>query len=180
MSTAVKLVSAAVAGLVAFSLPGGPAVAAPATTTITMRVMDCEGCSIRPNNVFDMSKETWSGASVVVRGGRVMLVVPTSMTKGMFFEVSAPWEKGDLQAYPVINMSGDRSQGNGCWRGTDRSRVTIGVDVNKYRFPSLGGGRGVAPNAVTLGNLSYGPSDPIRDYGGALPPVAHQDAIFCP
>jgi hypothetical protein len=98
----------------------------------------------------------------------------------MFFEVSAPWEQGDLQANPVVNMSGDRTEGNGCWRGTDKSRVTISVSVKKYLFPSMGGGRGVAPNAVTARDLSYGPSDPVSGNSSAVPPpVAHQDAIYC-
>lgn len=130
------------------------------STTITMVVADCEGCTVQPvleRIDADGMSQSYSGATITVRNGTAILRVPTSKTPGMSFRIDGP-RREDINAGPVIvtqykgfppgtvvtpAQARRAKQASGCWVGTSASNVTIEVrtmTVVMPKFPPDGSG----------------------------------------
>ena len=130
-------------------------------TTITMRVADCEGCTIQPvleRIDADGVGATYSGATVTVRNGVAVMRVPTDKTPGMSFRIDGP-RREDINAGPVIvtqykgfapgtvvtpAQARKAKQASGCWVGTSAASVTLEVrtmTVLMDKFPPDGPGK---------------------------------------
>lgn len=168
------------AGSLGLGLGSPPAAAVPAgTTTITMSVRGCEGCTIAPMTVRQREPGSriifrWTGDPGVVRNGVVRFSVPTKATPGMSFELIAPWERG-ASARPLIAMSDgipwpDSSSepiGEHCWAGTDAKTARIQVTVTRLTGTDGAVGRYRVP--VAWASTASGPK-------GA---IGHQDLPYC-
>lgn len=161
-----KVLAAAVAALVSATglvALGSPVSAgdAPGTTTITMTVADCEGCTIQPaleRIDADGKAATYSGTTVTVRNGVAVMRVPTSKTPGMSFRINGP-RREDINAEPVIvtqfkgyapgtvvtpAQARRAKQASGCWVGTSAPSVALEVRTMRVlmpKFPPDGPGR---------------------------------------
>lgn len=154
------LVTAAMSVLAA-AVVATPALAgdqASGTTTITMQVTGCDGCSITPTQGLRLSKNdatTWVGTPATVSGGRAVMVVPTRRTAGMSFTIDLP-KPVQIGAMPVITtqykgvapgsvvtraQARAATDASACWSGTSSSEATLDVRVSRVvmkKFPGPG------------------------------------------
>ena len=102
-SSVARIIATGSAVAAALSLATGPAHAASPTTTITLKVTGCEGCTIgvqraitggNPSKITPAKPTFWEGTPVKVKSGVATLKVPTANTSGMSFTIAAPWESG--------------------------------------------------------------------------------------
>lgn len=168
--------------IAALAVPFAPPAAAgdvAGRTTITMRVSDCEGCTIQPvleRIDADGVGDTYSGRTVTVRNGVAVMRVPTSATPGMSFRINGP-RREDINAGPVIvtqykgfapgtvvtpAQARRAQQASGCWVGTSAPTVTLEVrtmTVLMDKFPPDGPGKTrvttgwLVPTAKAPGNF---------------------------
>lgn len=150
----------------AIAVLGVPTASAAEQTTITLRVIGCEGCTIQPGQWRNASDEPWNGRKGVVQGGLVTLTVPTARTAGMAFTITAPWAVDQNAAQNVVvQYSGVQpgttptraqirkaKQATACWAGTTKQRVRLAMRVNRIRIDAFppGSGRGPYPLAYLL------------------------------
>ena len=112
---------------------------ATATTQVTFKVVDCDGCTITVGNLKEGEHDGWTSKAKKVKDGTVTFAVPTSLTRGLSVQVRAPWEKG---THAVTNavfryqglQPGDKigfdrakvkAKASACWAGTDEDAVTL-------------------------------------------------------
>lgn len=177
-SSAGRVIVTVAALAAALSLSTAPAHAASPTTTITLKVTGCEGCTIgvqraitggNPSKITPAKPTFWEGTPVKVKSGVATLKVPTANTSGMSFTIAAPWESGTnfvsnivlgsaLPAGSTITSSQQAAtaKATACWAGTAKTSVTIKVQVAKA---SLGAGTTAAsawatPTVATVGTLA--------------------------
>ncbi len=147
------------AAVVAILVPGAatPAQAGdvvPGRTTITMRVADCEGCTIRPTlSRIDADGKAvgYYPKAVTVRNGVAVMRVPTAKTPGMSFLISGP-SLESINAAPVVVVqykgykpgsivtkaqAKAAKQASGCWVGTSQSQVTLSVATATVLMPTF-------------------------------------------
>jgi hypothetical protein len=153
-------IAAAATSLLAFvAVAGGapPSLAAD-TTTITLKIVNCEGCAVQPmllRTDADGQVADYTGDRVKVRGGVAVMEVPTDDTPGMSFLIDGPG-KEYIDALPVLvtQFRGYRpgtvvtraqakaaKKASGCWLGTSASSVTLrarAATVLLPRFPPDG------------------------------------------
>ena len=161
----------------AMSLSTGQANAASASTTITLKVTGCEGCTIgvqraitggNPSKISPAKPTFWEGTPAKVKGGIVTFKVPTANTSGMSFTITAPWESGTNyvsnivlgSAVPVgsavtASQQAATTKATACWAGTKKTTATITVQVTK----AISGGATAArawatPTVATVGTLA--------------------------
>lgn len=146
-----------------------PAAAAPpgGTTTITVKVIGCDGCTVRPFAALqvqsgDQPYVDWHGKKQAVRNGVVRFTIPTAYTDGMSLQVTAPWETGSAGYVPMAALS----KKGYCWRGTSNASARIRLIVKKKSVQGMGG-PAVIPNAY-LSSLRQPKSPP-----------GHQDLPYC-
>ena len=104
-----------------------------ATTQVTFKVVDCDGCTITLGNLKEGEHDGWTSKAKTVKDGRVTFAVPTSLTRGLSVQVRAPWEKGtNVVTNAVFRYQGlepgdkigfdrakQKSKASACWAGTD-------------------------------------------------------------
>jgi len=129
-------------------------VAASGTTTITMRVANCEGCFIRPSLTrvdADGKSVGYYGKAIKVRNGVAVLRVPTSKTPGMSFRINGPTRvpvnyapvlvvqyKGYAPGTVVTKAQAKAAkQASACWEGTSSSSVTLSVRAARVLVPKF-------------------------------------------
>ncbi len=168
----------------------GSASAAEPTTTISMRVSGCEGCTITPVQAVNGQNDIWTGTAVTVKGGRAEFSVPTSRTAGMSFNLDASWQV-DINAIPVIVtqyqgfQAGQRvstaqaksaKQATACWAGTQQSSVSLTVKVGRVMTAGFPSGRAKVPLAYFVPTLETtgGFSSTVKGT------IAQQEAWWCP
>ena len=148
---------------------GGPASATPSgTTVVTVKVKGCEGCTIQAfaalqEEMGAMPYVDWRSRRLTVNNGAVTFEIPTAYTNGMSLQVTAPWERGSVNAVPMATLS----KNSWCWPGTTKSKVTLRLIVKKLTTDGFPTGTAVIPNA----------------YLASLPeprfPGGHQDLPYC-
>ncbi len=148
---ALVLVAAAVA--VAAPAKAGD-VATSGMTTITMKVANCEGCSIRPSLTrvdADGKAAGYYGKAVKVRNGVAVMRVPTSKTPGMSFRINGPTrEPVNYAPVVVVQYKGYKpgtvvtraqakaaKQASACWEGTSSSSVSLSVRAARVLVPTF-------------------------------------------
>jgi hypothetical protein len=140
-----------------------PSVAVPvhphrdATTTITLKVVGCDGCKIQAvqNVEGDLP---YRSRFKHVHDRRVEFVVPTERTQQMAFIVFAPFDEVSDAGFPMVVMVGWKDKdpgggvsasyaagvhkGSGCWAGTTDAVVKNRLVVTRVhvREPVLGPG----------------------------------------
>jgi hypothetical protein len=137
----------------AVGLSAPPAQAA-GTTTITLAISNCAGCTIQPTLLrtdADGTTVTYTGAKAKVRNGVAVMKVPTANTPGMSFLLDGP-EPEDINALPVLvtQYAGFKpgsvvspaqaraaKKASGCWIGTSSSRVTLKARAMTVRLPTF-------------------------------------------
>ena len=166
-----------------------------ATTTIRIRVTGCEGCTVAAqralssdSTVKPSSPTYWDGKGSKVRGGVVTLRVPTRVTPGMSFTLTAPWQGNTgfvsnvvLGAGQGAGVSVSQSQALGtraataCWAGTTRSTASMSFSVARVIVDGMMG-KALAPLAwasptvATVGGLG-------RTFSGGI--LGNQEAYYC-
>jgi hypothetical protein len=177
--------------------PAASARAAVTTTSLTLTVRGCDGCTIQPVRAgTTATTPVWRGRTKKVRHGVVHWTVSMRHTVGMSFDISDP-QAVNVGAIPDIVVAyrglavGDRvlagvarhkKRANGCWAGTRRSAITLRVRVERFRttsaFPPPVQGYSIRSYFVRtrahlrLGSgAMYGPT-----FHGA---IGNQDAYFC-
>ena len=176
-ATAARITATGAAFAAALSLATGPAHAAAPTTTITLKVTGCEGCTIgvqraitggNPSKITPAKPTYWEGTSVKIKSGVATLKVPTANTSGMSFTITAPWESANFVSNIVLgsarpagstvtsSQQAATAKATACWAGTAKTAVTIKVQVAKA---SLGEGATAAsawatPTLATVGALA--------------------------
>ena len=176
-SSAARIIATGSAVAAALSLATGPAHAASPTTTITLKVTGCEGCTIgvqraitggNPSKITPAKPTFWEGTPVKVKSGVATLKVPTANTSGMSFTITAPWQTANFVSNIVLgsarpagstvtsSQQAATTQATACWAGTAKTAVTIKVQVVKA---SVGGGATAAsawatPTVATVGALA--------------------------
>ena len=166
----------------ALSLSTGPAHAASPKTTITLKVTDCEGCTIgvqraitygNPSKIKPGKPTFWEGTPVKVKSGVATLKVPTKNTSGMSFTIAAPWESGTNFVSNIVlgsarpagstvtsSQQAATTKATACWAGTKKKAVTIKVKVAKASIGGVDGTPGTAasawatPTVATVGSLA--------------------------
>jgi hypothetical protein len=177
----------------ALSLATGSAHAASPSTTITLKVTGCEGCTIgvqraitggNPSKITPATPAFWEGTPVKVKSGVATLKVPTANTSGMSFTITAPWESGTNAVSNIVlgsarpagstvtsSQQAKTTQATACWAGTAKTSVTIKVQVVKA---SMSGGAIAAsawatPTVATVG--------PLQDSTKGT--LGNQEAFYC-
>ena len=176
-SSVARIIATGSAVAAALSLATGPAHAASPTTTITLKVTGCEGCTIgvqraitggNPSKITPAKPTFWEGTPVKVKSGVATLKVPTANTSGMSFTITAPWQTANFVSNIVLgsarpagstvtsSQQAATTKATACWAGTAKTAVTIKVQVVKA---SLSGGATAAsawatPTVATVGALA--------------------------
>ena len=121
---------------------------AAATTQVTFKVVDCDGCTITVGNLKEGEHDGWTSKGKKVKDGTVTFAVPTSLTRGLSVQVRAPWEQAHLgyvtnavfryqDLKPGDKIGFDRakvkSKASACWAGTDEDAVTLRLKARSGR-----------------------------------------------
>jgi len=188
------------AGHTAAATPGTTPVSAPAavrTTSLTLVVHGCDGCTIQPVRALSSATiPVWRGKTKTVRNGSVHWTVSVRHTVGMSFDISDP-AAVNIGAIPDIVVAyhglavGDRvpagvakhkKRANGCWAGTHKAAITLRVRVERFAassaFPPPTQGFSIRPYFVrTRAHLLIATGREFdRTFHGA---IGNQDAYFC-
>lgn len=187
--TTLASVAALTAGIVI-----APPASASETTQVTLVVRGCEGCTVSmvralsaDGDVTPSRPRYWEGGSGKVTNGRVSFSIPTGITSGVSFTISAPWEGNTgsvsnivLGAGPeggkgmTVNQAKGRKRATACWAGTGESEVTIRVSVARVK---VGGYDGPATAALAWASPTVPTTGPLDStYKGRL---GNQDAYYC-
>ncbi len=170
----------------------GQAQSAARTTSLTLMVHGCQGCTVQPvRAIAGASVPVWRGRMKKVRNGSVHWRVATRRTVGMSFDISDP-DAVNVGAIPDIVVAyrgiavGDRvpagvakhkKRATGCWAGTGRASITLRVRVEQFPatsgFPPPVKGFSIRPYFVkTRAHLP--------PYTGTFHgQIGNQDAYFC-
>jgi hypothetical protein len=171
--------------------------AAVRTTSLTLLVHGCDGCTIQPVRAGNgTTTAVWRGRAKKVRNGSVRWTLSLGHTVGMSFDISDP-DAVNVGAIPDIVVAyrgiavGDRvpagvarhkKRANGCWAGSDRTSVTIHVRVERFRttsaYPPPVKGFSIRPYFVkTRAHLRLASGTEFSTtFHGA---IGNQDAYFC-
>ena len=190
-ATAVTLIGASV-----------PALAAPATTRLTVYVSNCDGCTVgwqralASDTTATPKSKFKEGQQAKVSGGKVTFTVPTRLTQGMSFTISAPWEGNTGAAMNIVLGSGpgdagakvtsaqakSRQIGSPCWAGTTKAKTSMRVSVAKVKVSGLSGSvkaplAWASPTVATItpGKNGADTAPVSLDRGTA----ANQEAFYC-
>jgi hypothetical protein len=124
-----------------------------------------------------------------VRDGRATFVLPAARTKGLSFEIYAPWDNACdcntniVTRYRGINrgerlpdtVARHKRKAEGCWAGTNASRFTMTVHVARFKARQLDGQPGHVMRAYL--NPQVASIAPMtRTFKGTL---GNQDAFYC-
>lgn len=151
-----KRATLAVASLVTLAAIGvaAPPASSAGMTTITLRISNCEGCTIQPmllREDADGKEADYTGDKVKVRDGVAVMKVPTDDTPGMSFLVDGPGPES-INALPVLVVqyrgfapgtvvtraqAKAAKKGSGCWLGTTASSITLRARATTVRLPTF-------------------------------------------
>jgi hypothetical protein len=151
-----KRAIAAIASLCTLAAIGltAPAALAAGTTTITVKISNCDGCTIQPmllREDADGQEADYTGTKVKVRNGVAVMKVPTDNTPGMSFLLNGPTAE-DINALPVLviqyrgykpgtvvtpSMAKAAKKASGCWLGTSESRITLKARATTVQLPAF-------------------------------------------
>lgn len=149
-------IAAAAASLLVFAAvaAGAPPALAADTTTITLKIVNCDGCAVQPmllRTDADGQVANYTGDKVKVHGGVAVMQVPTNDTAGMSFLLDGPG-KEYINALPVLvtQYRGYRpgtvvspvqakaaKKASGCWLGTSASSVTLRARAKTVLLPTF-------------------------------------------
>lgn len=153
-----KRAVAALASLVTVAAIGAaaPPASAAGMTTITLKMRNCEGCTIQPmllREDADGQEADYTGTKVKVRDGVAVMKVPTDDTPGMSFLVEGPGPLG-IDAIPVLVVqykgyapgtvvtraqAKAAKKASGCWLGTSASSITLRARAATVQLPTFDG-----------------------------------------
>jgi hypothetical protein len=167
------------------------------TTSLTLMVHGCDGCTVQPVRAgITATTPVWRARTKKVRGGSVHWTVSVRHTVGMSFDISDP-NAVNVGAMPDIVVAyrglavGDRvlagvarhkKRANGCWAGTQKAAITLRVRVERFRttsaFPPPVKGFSIRPYFVkTRAHLRIATGmEYDQTFHGA---IGNQDAYFC-
>jgi hypothetical protein len=184
-------VAVALAVTLATALGMAPSAQAAGVTTITLKVVGCEGCTITPVwAITGQDPVTFASAEVI--DGQVFFAVPTPQTAGMSFNLT-PKPNVSIDAEPVIvtqfkgvkpgtsvtrKMAKSAQQATACWAGTTQSAITLTVIVRRVLLPSF-------PNQAKKVSVPLAWFQPTAETTGGFGPtqkgvIAQQEAWYCP
>jgi hypothetical protein len=158
-------------------------------TTLVLKVPTCPRCTIDLTRAISGHQTVWRSKNHHVRDGRVTFVLPTARTKGLSFEIYAPWDNAcDCNTNIVTRYRGvapgqrlsdtvarHKLKAEGCWAGTNASKVTMTVHVARFRARQLNGDPGhvmrayLDPQVASIAPMT-------RAFKGTL---GNQDAFYC-
>jgi hypothetical protein len=151
-----KRAIAAIVSLLTLAAIGvtAPPASAEGMTTITLKIRNCDGCTIQPmllREDADGKEADYTGTKVKVRDGVAVMKVPTDDTPGMSFLVEGPGPLG-IDAIPVLVVqykgyapgtvvtraqAKAAKKGSGCWLGTSASSVTLRARAMTVQLPTF-------------------------------------------
>jgi hypothetical protein len=133
---------------------GAPPASAEGMTTITLKIRNCDGCTVQPmllREDADGAEADYTGTKVKVSDGVAVMTVPTDDTPGMSFLVDGPGTE-NIDALPVLVVqykgyapgtvvtraqAKAAKKGSGCWLGTSASSVTLRARAMTVRLPAF-------------------------------------------
>ncbi len=154
-----KRAVAAVASLLTLAaiVVGAPPATAEGMTTITLKIRNCDGCTIQPTLLradADGQEADYTGKKVKVSDGVAVMKVPTDDTPGMSFLVRGPGPLG-IDAVPVLVVqykgyapgtvvtpaqAKAAKKASGCWLGTSADSITLRARAATVQLPTFDGG----------------------------------------
>lgn len=200
---AVAVLATLVAGTAAVTTGGSSAQASPsvtvdtvaakpATTSLTFKTDNCEGCTVQLVQAVSGSQDVWQSRAKKVRGGLVTFSFRTSHTHGLSASVRPTWEGQDGGSTGYVTMVAFRYQkeapgdpvsfrearskhrGSACWAGTDESRVVLPL---KIRRVTVQGNTGPTAGSIAWTRTTQEWWRPMLPaWKGVL---GAQDAVFC-
>ncbi|NHC14702.1 hypothetical protein [Motilibacter deserti] len=199
MTNARKLLAVA-AGAVAAAALAAPAHAATPTTTVTLSIRGCDGCTFGVWNTTEAGTSDRPLRTVTVRNGTASFRVPTALTKGLALDWRDP--KGRYQlpgAVPAVSMALPQhapgtvvsepraraaTRAYYCWAGTRARTYTIRLGLTTFRTESYEGDRMVTGAAIWASPTlkGYGTARTLEKGPQGEPPISglgHQDAPYC-
>jgi hypothetical protein len=122
-------------------------------TSLTLRVVGCDGCTFGVASYLEGSMDVWSAKPRKVKDGVVTFAVPTGRTTGLSVTVRAPWEgatgyvtnvalryrgfqPGDKVGFTLARAA---RRASGCWAGTTDDATTMKVLVRRVKVQGQGG-----------------------------------------
>ncbi|HEX3929898.1 MAG TPA: hypothetical protein VHW64_04300 [Nocardioides sp.] len=164
--------------------------AAPARTTVNLRLTGCDRCTVQLQHAVNHELTVWTSKERKVGPDhKVVFVVATRLTHGLSFVVRAPWE-GDTGAvsnmvtrYPAQAVDSHVSRtvarharrAEGCWAGTDVDEVFLGFHVARVAGRTLDGHKTKIPLAYATHTMSsWKPA--VKTFKGT---TGNQDAFYC-
>jgi len=158
-------------------------------TTLVLEIPTCAKCTINLARAISGHQHVWRSKIHHVRDGRVTFVLPTWRTKGLSFEINAPWDNAcDCNTNIVTRYRGikpgerlrdtrarHKRKAEGCWAGTDASTFTMTVHVARFPARQPDGQPGHVMRAYLNPQVaSIGPM--TQTFKGTL---GNQDAFYC-
>jgi hypothetical protein len=158
-------------------------------TTLVLKVPSCPRCTIDLAHAISGHQKVWRSKNHHVRDGKVTFVLPTARTKGLSFEIFAPWDnacecntnivtryRGIDRGNRVTDMvARHKRKAEGCWAGTAASTFTMTVHVARFKAPQPDGQPGHGMRAYM--NPQVASIAPMtRAFRGML---GNQDAFYC-
>ena len=151
-----KRAIAAIASLLTIAAIGvvAPPASAAGMTTITLKIRNCDGCTIQPmllRTDADGAEADFTGDKVKVRDGVAVMKVPTDDTPGMSFLVDGPGPD-NIDARPVLvtqykgyapgtvvtrAQAKAAKKASGCWLGTSANSVTLRARGMTVQVPAF-------------------------------------------
>ncbi|NHC43904.1 hypothetical protein [Motilibacter aurantiacus] len=199
MRTHIRLLGLPAVVLAAAAL-AAPAHAAQPSTTITLTVQDCEGCTFGVWNTTPAGTADRPLRTVTIRNGKAAFRIRTAQTKGLALDWDDPRRRYQLPgAVPAVSMALPQhrpgsavseaqarraTRAHYCWAGTKAAAHTIALKLTTFRTKDYYGEGWVTGAAIwasptlrghgTVRRLEKGPEGepPISGMG-------HQDAPYC-
>lgn len=184
---------ALIAALAVTLVSSSSADAAQPHTRLVIKVTGCNSCKVRLVRAISGSSIYWrSQAEKVGSDGKVVFNVLTKRTKGMSFELQAPWEGATDSVPNVVTRYAKQAPGEtwtakqakhsarafGCWAGTTKRRTTLHFRVARITFDGSGMGGTTHDKAAVAwaspGLHSWKPK--MQTWHGRL---GNQDAFYC-
>lgn len=160
-------------------------------TRVRLHVDRCVHCPVRLVQAVlrpGHGARVWRTGAQRVRNGWVTFSVPTRRTEGMSIEVDPRWSTLEAVSNVVFRYAhtalGQRidpatarhkDHAEGCWAGTEASKVTLQVRVVRFPTVDSDGHHGFAPRAwLARSHPALRPM--VQAFKGA---IGNQDAFYC-
>lgn len=189
---ALSVTTACLAALPVLAPATASAASATPSTTVTLKVSGCDGCTIAVYNTTSARFRNTGKpqAKSKVRSGRATFVVPTALTRGLAFTLadSGPYTSVGYHPDVALDLKGraagksvstarakDATAARRCWAGTTKSAVTITVHSFTFRVKDYTQGNKLVTSIALWASpdlKGYGKATRLEPHNKVYPGVA--------